>query len=176
MVAEARMTMEAFVELVERHPEKHFEFTASGEVIEVTPKRIHSRIQALFARFLDIFMDSSPLGEDYEVLTECAHEIDSWPCRPDVSIDLKGDEQIVTTPPLLAIEIKSDSNSLKDQREKARRYLAHGTAMVWLAFPTKKIIEVYQADADDQILTLDDTLEGGAVLPGFALAVRQIFG
>lgn len=175
MVAKTQMTIEAFVELVENNPDKHFEFTADGEVIEVSPKRIHSRIQALFARFLDVFMDSSPLADDYEVLTECAHEINGWPCRPDVSIDRKGDEQILTTPPLLAIEIKSDSNTYKDQREKARQYLAHGTGLVWLVFPAKQLIEVHQAAADDQILTLGDTLAGGTVLPGFTLALRDIF-
>lgn len=163
-----RITMEQFVELVERHPDRHFDFNADGEVIEVSPKRVHSRLQARLARVL-----IAPAG--YEVLTECAHDLNGWPCRPDVSIDRIGDEAIPTTAPLLAVEIKSDSNSDKDLRAKARRYLEHGTRMVWLVFPEKRIVEVYQPDADDQILTLDDALDGGVVLAGFRLALRDLF-
>lgn len=118
-------------------------------------------------------MDVQPLP-GYVVATEVAHEIDGWPCRPDVSIDLEG-EEIPTAPPLLAVEIKSDANSYTDLRAKAHKYISLGTKMVWLAYPEKKIIEVSQPDADDQILIVDDLLEGGEVLPGFSVPVRAFF-
>jgi Uma2 family endonuclease len=47
--------------------------------------------------------------------------------------------------------------------------------MVWLVFPQKQLIEVYRPDADVVILTADDMLEGGDVLPGFTLPVKDIF-
>lgn len=76
---------------------------------------------------------------------------------------------------MLAVEIKSDSNSYKDLRAKARKYLEHGTAMVWLIDPHKRFVEVYQANSDDQVLFDTDTLDGGEVLPGFRLAVKELF-
>lgn len=175
MVARTQITADAFIELVENNPDKRFDITADGEVIEVSPKRIHSRIQSLFAHFFVDFMRDSSLSEQYEVLTECLHDIEGWLCEPDVSIDLKGDDEIVTTPPLVAVEIKSDSNTYKDQRAKAHRYLELGTKMVILTFTEKRLMELYQAGADDQILTIDDVLNGGDVLPGFQVAVKAFF-
>ena len=47
--------------------------------------------------------------------------------------------------------------------------------MVWLIFPEKRLVEVYQPEADIEILNENDTLNGGDVLPGFTLAVKDIF-
>ena len=172
MVIHEYTAMERFLELVEQHPNQHFEFTAQGEIIEVSPKRLHSWIQVTIAHFLRLYIPNLP---GCDVLSECAHELNGWPCLPDVSVDPVGDEEIPTVPPLVAVEIKSRSNTLKDQREKARQYLAHGTQMVWLVFPEKRIIEIYLAQGDDQILTTTDTLDGGTVLPGFSIAVSDLF-
>lgn len=175
MVIKTQAPIETLLELVERYPDKHFDFTADGEVVEVSPKFIHSEIQALLAYFLIAYTRTGQL-HGYKVLTECAHDLNGWPCRPDVSINAEGDEQIPTTAPLLAVEIKSDSNSLKDLRAKAGKYLEHGCAMVWLVLPEKQLIEVYQREADDQLLTQADMLDGGATLPGFSVTVAEVFG
>ena len=89
--------------------------------------------------------------------------------------DPVGDEEIPTIAPLVAVEIKSNSNTYKDLRAKARKYLEHGTAMVWLVYPGRRFVEVYQANADDQVLFDTDMLDGGEVLPGFTLAVKELF-
>lgn len=174
MVAKTKMSMDEFVDLVESNPDRHFKFDAEGDVIEVSPKRIHSWIQARFARFFSVYLDGGVLP-GYEVLTECAHQLGDWPCRPDVSIDAPGDEEIPTVAPLVAIEIKSQSNSYTGLRDKAAKYMAHGTQMVILSFPVPRLIEVYQPDQDVQILTTNDTLDGGEVLPGFSIAVNDLF-
>ena len=176
MVTKAPLTVEAFLELEANNPNTRFDITVDGEVIEVSPKRVHSRMQAKLARFLDVYMDDSPLADDYEILTECIHEIDGWLCQPDVSIDRKGDDEVVRTPPLVAVEIKSDSNTYKDQRAKAQRYIELGTKMVILMFAEKQIVEVYQPGADDQILTTNDVLDGGTVLPRFKLILKELLG
>ncbi len=60
-------------------------------------------------------------------------------------------------------------------REKAAYYIANGSRMVWLLYPEKRLIEIFQPAADIQILTEADTLNGGDVLPGFMLPVRDAF-
>lgn len=169
----AQMTMQQFIALVENNPDKHFDFNADGLVFEDTPRRLHSWSQAHIAYVLRLYYDTSGFTE-CQVLIGCAHDLDGWPCRPDVSVDSEGDEEIPITAPLLAVEIKSDSNSFKDLRAKARQYLAHGTAMVWLIYPERRFIEVYQAESDDQVLFEGDTLDGGAVLPGFQVKVAEL--
>jgi len=49
------------------------------------------------------------------------------------------------------------------------------TKMVILAFPVPRQIEVYQPAHDVQTLTTADTLDGGDVLPGFSVAVNDLF-
>ena len=174
MVAGTKMTMAEFVQLVEDHPDKHFKFDAEGAVIEVTPKRIHRLLQIRLGHFFFTYLESGALP-GYEVMSEVAHELNGWPCRPDVSIDASGDEQIITVPPLVAVEIKSDSNSYADLRNKARRYLDAGTQMVLLLFPELHQIEVHRPDQEARILNADDTLEEEDVLPEFKLAVTTLY-
>jgi Uma2 family endonuclease len=60
-------------------------------------------------------------------------------------------------------------------RLKAEKYINYGTRMVWLVFPDEQEVEVYLPGEDVKTVKLDGVLDGGAVLPGFALAVRNIF-
>jgi Uma2 family endonuclease len=170
MVTKAHTRIEELLELVEQYPEKYFKFDAQGEIIEVSPKLIHGIMQQTVG-----FIVRPHLPEGYVVASEVAHELNGWPCRPDVSVNRQNDAEIPTVAPLLAVEIKSESNSLKDLREKARRYIQLGTKLVWLILPDKRLIEVYQPGTDDVILTIDDRLEGGNVLPGLNVPVSDVF-
>ena len=60
-------------------------------------------------------------------------------------------------------------------RRKAEYYLQNGSQLVWLVFPDNRQVEVYVPDADVVTLGETDTLDGGAVLPGFTLRVADIF-
>lgn len=174
MVARTGVSIQEFVEIVENNPDKHFDLTAEGEIIEVSPKLIHGTIQARIAFWLNSYLMKSEALSSYLITTEVAHDLDGWPCRPDVSINRTDDEQIPKVAPLLAVEIKSDSNTYSDLRAKAHQYIARGSKMVWLVYPEKQLVEVYQPNADDQILTTSDTLEGGTALPGFSVAIREL--
>lgn len=76
--------------------------------------------------------------------------------------------------PDLCIEIQSPDDSDKQMADKAAFYLANGSKMVWLVYPSKRLVEVLTA-TDRQLLGLEDTLSGGEALPGFSVAVKQIF-
>ena len=54
--------------------------------------------------------------------------------------------------------------------------MQHGCPIVWLVYPEKRIVEVYQHGKDIDLLVAGDTLSGGEVLPGFSLAVEALFG
>jgi Uma2 family endonuclease len=84
-------------------------------------------------------------------------------------------EREVLGAPDLAVEVKSPSDSKRQMRLKAEAYLRFGTQLVWLVFADEKVIEVYVPEQDVMVFTIEDTLDGGAVLPGFKLAVKDIF-
>lgn len=60
-------------------------------------------------------------------------------------------------------------------RAKAAYYLDNGAQQLWLVYPDKQMIEVLYPDGDFDIYRADETLPGGAVLPGFALPVSNVF-
>jgi hypothetical protein len=47
--------------------------------------------------------------------------------------------------------------------------------MVVVINPRKYTVTIYQSRTDIRVLTEDDTLDGGDVLPGWTLPVRAIF-
>ncbi len=77
--------------------------------------------------------------------------------------------------PDLAVEIKSPDDSVRQMREKAAYYLANGARLVWLIYPQKRLIEVYDPDAEVEILIEGDVLTGRDLLPGFILPVAEVF-
>jgi Uma2 family endonuclease len=76
--------------------------------------------------------------------------------------------------PDLVVEIQSPDDSLKALREKMRYYLQHGTRLGLIVLPSKRLIEVYTPQME-LILTENDTLTGGEVLPGFEMPVAAVF-
>ena len=77
--------------------------------------------------------------------------------------------------PDLAIEIKSPSNSWPEIAAKAYMWLSYGAQQAWVADPPTATITIYRLDAPPQTLTENDTLDGGDLLPNFAVPVWQLF-
>jgi Uma2 family endonuclease len=75
----------------------------------------------------------------------------------------------------MAVEVKSPTDSKREMRRKAEKYLAYGTRLVWLVFPDEQTVEVYVPDEDVKMVGIEGILDGVNVLPGFALAVKDIF-
>jgi Uma2 family endonuclease len=78
--------------------------------------------------------------------------------------------------PDLAVEVLSDSNTKLEMERKLKEYFFAGVRLVWYIDPKKQKAEVYTSP--DQCVTLSgsDLLEGGAVLPGFRVPLRRLFG
>ena len=77
-------------------------------------------------------------------------------------------------PPDLVVEIKSPSDSEQEVDDKAAMWLSFGVRMALVINPETRTIRVRQPDQPTVILTIDDTLDGGEVLPGFSCSVREI--
>lgn len=150
-----------------------------GELVEkmpsFTPSRIASRISYKFNRYLE----DRPIGY---ITGEAGGYIMSSEVvfNPDVGYISKvrlpeEPEREAPVPPDLAVEVKSPTDSKRAMRRKAERYLELGTRIVWLVFPDERVIEVYMPDEDVKTLAVNDTLDGGEVLPGFTLSVSELF-
>lgn len=169
MVAQKQMTAEEFLVFAEQHPDKRFDFM-DGEIVEVSPKPLHGRIHSIFVGALLDYNRQNPVGVVY---TETLHVLKGYKFIPEVAINEKTDADYLTTPPLFALEIRSDSQSRASQRRKARAYIKRGAKMVVLVFPRENV-EVYLQGRDPIVLTVNDVIDGGDVLPGFKLPVRDV--
>lgn len=76
--------------------------------------------------------------------------------------------------PDLVVEVLSPGNSDSEMRLKTASYLYAGTT-VWIVDPERKRVEVYTPGKPPFTAGLQDTLSGGEVLPGFTLAVKDVF-
>lgn len=77
--------------------------------------------------------------------------------------------------PDLVVEVVSPSDRSRDISDKVMEYLGAGVQLVWLIEPRRKLVTVYTPDRKSSILTVDDELDGGEVLPGFRIHVADIF-
>ena len=78
--------------------------------------------------------------------------------------------------PDLAVEVISPGNRKAEMRQKLREYFSAGSMLVWYVYPKTKSVHVFQSvDDEPLIISVDGSLTGGQVLPGFKLSVREIF-
>lgn len=54
-------------------------------------------------------------------------------------------------------------------------YLAAGSRMVWVVSPKLRTVTIYKPDGKIDSLSSQEMLEGGEFLPGFRIAVLEIF-
>lgn len=77
--------------------------------------------------------------------------------------------------PDLAVEVISAGNTRKEMDEKLKEYFEKGVRLVWFVRPRSQTVDVYTAVDNFTRLTATGTLEGGNVLPGFAIPVADLF-
>lgn len=76
--------------------------------------------------------------------------------------------------PDLVVEVVPFYSALEEVDARATMWLSYGVRMALVIDPEARIIKVRQPDQPTVILTIDDTLDGGEVLPGFSCPVREI--
>ena len=77
--------------------------------------------------------------------------------------------------PDLAVEVLSASNRPGQVRRKVRDYLKAGTRLVWVVDPERRTATVYRRDVSSERVDADGVLDGEDVLPGFRLALREVW-
>jgi Uma2 family endonuclease len=151
-----------------------------GEVVAVSPSNIFSSgIASRIIAIIDTFIEEKGMGMvtgeqgGYEIGAENVF-------APDVAYITEA--QLAQAPrsgfapfaPDLAVEVISPSDSASDVQFKVAAYLSHGTRLVWVVYPDLRMVVVHTASGG-RTFGVEDTLDGGDVLPGFSLPVKRIF-
>jgi Uma2 family endonuclease len=77
--------------------------------------------------------------------------------------------------PALAVEVLSKGNTEKEMDRKVREYFRSGVQLIWSVDEKQRTVQVFTAPEQSVVLTEEQTLDGGDVLPGLRLPLRQIF-
>ena len=85
------------------------------------------------------------------------------------------EEPIPNLFPDLAVEVLSKGNTKAEMQRKLRDYFRAGAKQVWLIDPRKQIVDVFTSPTRHTRLLREDSVDGGAMLPGFVLPVKALF-
>ncbi len=77
--------------------------------------------------------------------------------------------------PDFVVEVVSPSDRRIEVLEKIRLYEGAGVPLIWLVHPRTRSVTVYGLGQEPRTLHEGDILDGGDVIPGFTLAVADIF-
>lgn len=150
----------------------------NGKVVYKMPNPAHAIIQNTVGRKIGNYLESNPIGV---VMGNGNYRL--WPERnkesraPDVSFILnerlpKDLFRYPAMAPDLAVEILSPGNGFEDIMEKVDDYLAQGSKLAWVVICRRR--EVLVCTAQSKYI-VKDKLTAPEVLPGFELAVQDIF-
>jgi Uma2 family endonuclease len=77
--------------------------------------------------------------------------------------------------PDLAVEVVSPTESAQEVWENLSDYLSAGTPLVWVVYPRSQHVVVHTPDGLARTLQGSSVLENLEVMPGFSLAVNELF-
>lgn len=100
-----------------------------------------------------------------------------WDSVEDTADIEDPDTAFLDVVPDLVVEVQSESNTPREMAIKLGEYATAGVKLVWYVDPDAKTVTVYPKGRERgrKVLGEADTLDGGKVLPGFALPVADLF-
>jgi Uma2 family endonuclease len=153
-----------------------------GVLVEKAMGFYESLLAAWLIRFLGRFLDQHDLG--FVLGADATLRLEPGRVRlPDVSF-LSWDQfphkklprrRVPALAPDLAVEVISEGNTETEMANKLEEYFRTGVRLVWYVYPETRTVQVYTSPTDVRLLTESDTLDGGSLLPGFRLSIRQWF-
>ena len=125
------------------------EINEYGDFLVNAASRLHVVVQNRLAAFIERHLGGESMTE-MPVTVKMANQDGVRLRVPDISwssitgfFDGPIQDKVLSSPAELCVEIKSDSNTLKDLREKRDELLSAGAKEVWFVFPERRAAEFY---------------------------------
>ncbi len=153
-----------------------------GILVEKAVGYYESCVAAELIYFIRRYLESNNLGMvlgeagTLEILADLVRAADvsfiRWERFPEGKLP---EEPIPELVPDLAVEVLSKSNTPAEMKRKRGEYFDAGVQLVWLIDPKTRTANVYTAPENPTFIDRDGVLDGGDVLPGFMLALAELF-
>lgn len=163
----------------------HFEII-DGQRVELLPMSIlASRVTSHLHGHLAHHLFGNPIGEALmETLFRLPLPVDRNR-RPDVAFASAktiaqaptqlGSDNAWAIVPELMVEVVSPHDIAEEIIERLNEYFTAGTKLVWVVYPTQRLLYIYESPRQVRILGEVDELDGGPVLPGFRIPIASLF-
>jgi Uma2 family endonuclease len=173
---------EADIERVRREEGKLCEIY-DGVLVEKPTGQPEARLAMLIGGLLLQFADEHGIDCSISGADSLLRLLDRQVRMPDVAVILRTQfadgqyptEQIWRAYPDLAVEVLSPSNSEREIERKGQEYFAAGSRLMWVVDPASRSVTVFTSPNHSRVLTSNDILDGGDVLPGLKLPLAKIF-
>ena len=179
VTADKIYTVEQFNTFAQQHPDKLLQLI-HGRIVEKVTSEEHGSIGGNILAELRQWKRQNNIQGFYsmEASVELSDDDKNYR-RPDVSFRLTtgeiGKQGTLKEVPQFVVEVKSPTDNVRALREKAQFYLDNGAKLVWLIYPSQRIVEVYHEDGTVDLFDDEALLSGGSVLRGFEMSASDIF-
>ena len=165
-------------------PGEHYEI-ANGQVVEEPPLGARETwISTQILRSIILFDPPGARGTAVDEMLFVLREEPRLRRRPDLAF-VSSERWPVDKPapsaaawdvvPDLAVEVVSPTDPAGDVQAKIAEYFGVGVRLVWVVYPDQAEVYVYDSPRVVRILGREDTVDGGSVLPGFAMPLAEVF-
>jgi len=175
-----RLTLEEFLELPEEKPALEF---VDGEITaKMSPNMRHSRLEVWLAMRIEL------AGSGLDPLlsfTEARVIFGGRSYVPDAvvyrtsraPVDADGEfVEYSRVPPDVAVEVTSPGQSIEDQDDRCRWYVANGVTVALRVHPRTRVVRVFRASGESDDLHGDDVIDLEDVATGLRFTVNELFG
>lgn len=161
----------------------HYELVR-GELVMMTPASArHGKFSARLIGALEPYVRDHGLGEVYTAEPGFVLATEPDTVRvPDVAfvrrerIPPEGEpEGFWPIAPDLVVEVVSPSESAPLLHSKVADYLRAGTRLIWVIYPDTQTVMEFRSWTEVRVLTVEESLDGGDVVPGFSLPLARLF-
>jgi Uma2 family endonuclease len=171
------------INALDEYADKNLELI-NGEIVEKMPSFGYSSTFGVqIGALLKHYLWQNPIAHVTDA--QGGYDIDDLNTfAPDIGVVLKSRlaaiprDRFIPVIPDIVFEVVSASDLEKPADRIERKLAVYQVARVPLivyVYPERLECEVYEPDQPMRVLGMDDTLDCGAVLPGFTLEVKDVF-
>lgn len=183
ITATAQMTAQQFEEIIRSpdYAEKRLELVKGALIVMSPASVLHGIIAGELLYHIRHYVGQNKLGR--VTAAETGYILSEHTVRaPDVGFIAAGrippeglpDTGFTPFAPDLAVEVVSPGNTAAEIHRKVLDFLDAGTKLVWVVYPDTQSVEAH-TPTGARTFRQNDTLDGGDVIPEFALPVADIF-
>jgi Uma2 family endonuclease len=147
--------------------------------------RFYSRIMVRLAKFLDNWVDKQPDPHGQVLCGEAGCRLARNPdttvgvdvvyVAANLNVEESDETTLIDGIPVLAVEILSPNDTVEEIGEKVELYQKHHVPLVWVIDPYDRTVTIYRLNREPELVNIDQELSAEPHLPGFRVAVKEIF-